>query len=100
MYITTYETLRQDLLGTLKEQAAAQSTPSLFKPDSYDNFEEEDESGEDIAETEFDFVVLDEIQKIKNPSAAITKATRKVQAPLRWGLSGTPLRMRLIRNGD
>ena len=95
VYITTYETLRQDLSGTLQEQAAAQSTPSLFKPDSYDNFEEEDESGEDIAETEFDFVVLDEIQKIKNPSAAITKATRKVQAPLRWGLSGTPLENRL-----
>lgn len=50
---------------------------------------------EDIKKKEFNLIILDEIQKIKNPSAAITKATRKIDACFRWGLSGTPLENRL-----
>lgn len=64
VYLTTYETLRQDLT-------------------------------EDIAKKEFNIIILDEIQKIKNPDAAITKAVRKIKASYRWGLSGTPLENRL-----
>lgn len=48
-----------------------------------------------IAKKELDLIILDEIQKIKNPGAAITKATRKIDACFRWGLSGTPLENRL-----
>lgn len=39
----------------------------------------------------FDLAVLDEIQKIKNPSTQTTKAVRKIDADSRWGLSGTPV---------
>jgi len=39
----------------------------------------------------FDIVVLDEIQRIKNPNTGITKAARMLSSPYRWGLSGTPL---------
>ena len=63
VYLTTYDTLRQDI----------EELPSRF----------------------FDLVILDEIQKIKNPSTGITKAVRLVNGKMRWGLSGTPLENRL-----
>lgn len=63
IYLTTYETLRQDV--------------------------------ENMPRKDFDLVVLDEVQKIKNPSANITKSTRQIKAHWRWGLSGTPLENRL-----
>jgi len=72
IYLTTYETLREDLGGSVRG----------------------DENG-DIARKQFDFAVLDEIQKIKNPGADVTKATRQIDAHIRWGLSGTPLENRL-----
>lgn len=72
IYLTTYETLRQDLSN------------------SVGNLE-----SEDVAKKEFDIAVLDEIQKIKNPGADVTKATRQLISPRRWGLSGTPLENRV-----
>ncbi|MDR2755564.1 MAG: restriction endonuclease [Planctomycetaceae bacterium] len=39
----------------------------------------------------FDLLVLDEIQKTKNPAVQTTKMVRTVTAHYRWGLSGTPL---------
>lgn len=43
----------------------------------------------------FDLVILDEVQKVKHPTAAITQAVRKLRSPYRWGLSGTPLENRV-----
>lgn len=43
----------------------------------------------------FDMVILDEIQRIKNPDTAVHKAVARVEAPWRWGLSGTPLENRV-----
>ncbi len=40
---------------------------------------------------EFDLIVADEIQRIKNPRAKRTQAMRSLRAKRRWGLSGTPL---------
>ncbi len=73
IYLTTYETLRQDLSGSLGGN----------------------DSTEDIVRKQFDFAILDEIQKVKNPGASVTKATRMIDAQIRWGLSGTPLENRL-----
>jgi len=118
IYLTTYETLRQDLDGSLK------NTDTIINSDgSYsitcpnDGCSERlriDKEifgiqvqcptcnhlftytpAEDIARKQFDFIILDEIQKIKNPGAAITKAVRQINASYRWGLSGTPLENRL-----
>jgi len=61
VYLTTYATLRQDI-----------------------------NRGLHLAH-KFDVAILDEIQKIKNPSAKLTRATRRINAKYRWGLSGTPL---------
>jgi len=61
VYLTTYATLRQD---------GSRGLPLKNK---------------------FNIVVLDEVQKIKNPSTKLTRATRGINAKYRWGLSGTPL---------
>ncbi|MCX6702707.1 MAG: DEAD/DEAH box helicase [Candidatus Wolfebacteria bacterium] len=71
IYLTTYESLRQDLGNSL----GISDSP-------------------DIAKKEFDIAILDEIQKIKNPGADVTKAARHLVAPRKWGLSGTPLENR------
>lgn len=118
IYLTTYETLRQDLGSTLK------NTDTIFNSDGSHTINcpsgtcsqmlrmDKEMFGiqvqcptchhifsytpaEDIAKKQFDFIVLDEIQKIKNPGADITKATRQIEARIRWGLSGTPLENRL-----
>ena len=118
LYLTTYETLRQDLTSSIGEEGVIinsdgshiincpnegcfqklrmdkeifgieRQCPTCHYIFSYT-------PAEDIAKKQFDFVILDEIQKIKNPSADITKATRQINAPRRWGLSGTPLENRL-----
>ncbi|MBU7582818.1 MAG: DEAD/DEAH box helicase family protein [Nostoc sp. TH1S01] len=64
IYITTYETLRNDLKdGILKDK-------NLIK---------------------FDCVIIDEAQKIKNKSSKISQAVRKLIPKYRWALTGTPI---------
>jgi len=79
IYLTTYETLRNDLPQSVHDLLGALKGIT----------------DEDIAIKEHDFIILDEVQKIKNPSAGITKAVRAIKAPIRWALSGTPLENRL-----
>jgi superfamily II DNA or RNA helicase len=43
----------------------------------------------------FDVVVVDEAQQIRNPKALITQAVKRLDAPMRIALSGTPLENRL-----
>ena len=43
----------------------------------------------------FDLVITDEVQKIKNPETGIAQAVRRLNPPVRWGLSGTPLENRI-----
>jgi len=70
VYIVTYDTLRHDLSDS-------------------------DYSQSRIQQRGFDLIILDEIQRIKNPGAKLTKAVHMVSAPIRWGLSGTPLENRI-----
>jgi superfamily II DNA or RNA helicase len=44
-----------------------------------------------LKEAEFDYVVLDEAQAIKNPSSQVAKAARLLQAKNRLALTGTPI---------
>ncbi|MBN2563621.1 MAG: restriction endonuclease [Phycisphaerae bacterium] len=62
VWLTTYDTLRQDM--AVAENALA---------------------------NKFDLVILDEAQRIKNPGAGITRAARQLTARYRWALSGTPI---------
>jgi superfamily II DNA or RNA helicase len=65
IYLTTYETLRDDTNRNLVSGAA------------------------------FNLVVLDEIQRIKNPDSETSRAVRRLGPKYRWGLSGTPLENKL-----
>ncbi|MDR0338494.1 MAG: restriction endonuclease, partial [Planctomycetaceae bacterium] len=67
VFIATYESLRNDF-DEIKKQRRRNKR-----------------------ELHCDLLVLDEIQKTKNPSAQLTKTVRSVTAKYRWGLSGTPL---------
>ena len=49
-----------------------------------------------LAELEWGGVVIDEAQNIKNPSAAQTRALRRIKAPRRLALTGTPVENRLV----
>ncbi|WP_342773882.1 DEAD/DEAH box helicase [Pseudalkalibacillus caeni] len=42
-------------------------------------------------DTEFNTLILDEAQAVKNPNAKTTKAARKINAHKRFALSGTPI---------
>jgi len=46
---------------------------------------------EELAKIEFDYIILDEAQHIKNPAALRTKAVKKLKAKHRCALSGTPI---------
>ncbi len=48
-----------------------------------------------LAELEWAGVVIDEAQNIKNPGAAQTRALRRIKAPRRLALTGTPVENRL-----
>jgi len=66
VYITTYDTLRSDLdAGVLTDMQ------------------------------QFDCVVLDEAQTIKNPGTQRARAIHRLQANYRWALTGTPIENRL-----
>ena len=65
IYLTTYETLRDDTSRNL------------------------------VVGSAYSLVVLDEIQRIKNPDTAISQSVRKLGPDYRWGLSGTPLENKL-----
>lgn len=76
IHLTTYETVRDDSQYiTLASQLSSggENTTQIF------------------SRRRFDLGVLDEVQRIKNPTAGITKAVRNVNTRMRWGLSGTPL---------
>jgi superfamily II DNA or RNA helicase len=85
VFVATYETLREDIdLVAPGEGAAACPVPCVPSDGTLEP-----------AGIQFDCVLLDEAQKIKNPDAQVSQAVRRVDARLRWGLSGTPLENRV-----
>ena len=48
-----------------------------------------------LAQVDWELVVLDEAQAIKNPSSQQTRAAKKLEAPVRLALTGTPVENRL-----
>ena len=45
---------------------------------------------------EFDYCIIDEAQNIKNPDSIITKAVKKVNAKVKFALTGTPIENNLM----
>ena len=48
-----------------------------------------------LSKIKWAFVVIDEAQNIKNPGTAQTKAVKKIKAPIKIAMSGTPVENRL-----
>ena len=46
---------------------------------------------ESLFSRRFDRIVLDEAHKIRNGDGTISKACRRIKAPVRWAVTGTPL---------
>jgi SNF2 family DNA or RNA helicase len=61
---------------------------------TYETLRQDTEHGIDLA-YRFDVVILDEAQKIKNPDAGLSQAVRFLRPAYRWGLTGTPLENRI-----
>jgi len=71
IYICTYESLRRDYEVVTRHRLQQKNDLEAKK--------------------HFDIIILDEIQKTKNPKAQLTKTVRDIKADYRWGMSGTPL---------
>ncbi len=80
--------------GTQNQRAALWQTRSMVHLASYESLREDIENGY-ITRTGFSAIILDEIQRIKNPEARISQAVRRLDSTYRWGLSGTPLENRV-----
>ena len=68
IFLVTYDTLREDVLSDDEKQ---------------------------IMPSNFDLIILDEVQRIKNSSTKIFSAINLINGQRRWGLSGTPLENRV-----
>lgn len=55
----------------------------------------EDLKEKSVDPKDYDLVILDEIQRIKNPDSMTHRAVSQLDVPWRWGLSGTPLENRV-----
>ena len=113
-YICTYETLLKDVFDKIKTNSSVRVTSkghsvqcqnpdcgsSILVP--YALFFERGTcpfceflinypNPENVQSTKFDLLILDEVQKTKNPSAKTTKAVRAIKSNYKWALSGTPL---------
>lgn len=60
---------------------------------SYSTYRNDIEKYEDMS---FDFCIIDEAQNIKNPDSIISKSIKKINAKVRFALTGTPLENNLL----
>lgn len=79
----------QNVNGSQIEREALWDTPAHIYLTTYEKFREDLRANQ--AKLTVDLCILDEIQRIKNPSAKLSQSVRYVEANWRWGLSGTPL---------
>lgn len=81
--------------GTRAERELQWQTPAHVYVATYDTIREDAGALMSGGEPpEFDLVVADEIQKIKNSATATSRAMRSIVVPRRWGLSATPFENR------
>ena len=60
---------------------------------SYGTYKNDLEKYEELS---FDYCIIDEAQSIKNPDSIITKAMKKINANIRFALTGTPVENNLM----
>ncbi len=77
--------------GTIDRRMSAWESPSHVWLTTYDTLRNDCYLLEATRRGQFDLLVLDEAQKVKNSASATTRAVRGISAKYRWGLTGTPL---------
>jgi superfamily II DNA or RNA helicase len=82
--------------GSNAERRLQWNTPAHVYVTTYETLREDVEIVCDPSEgMEFDLVIADEVQKIKNPGTGTSQALKRLDAERRWGLSGTPYENRI-----
>jgi len=89
------ELMVTEVSGSAVQRQTAWETPSQIYLTTYDSLKEDISALSETAPFEFDLVLLDEIQRIKNSSTKTYQAVNHIQSRIRWGLSGTPLENRV-----
>ncbi len=82
--------------GNKAERRLQWNTPAHVYLTTYDTLREDVEIVCDPSDRmQFDLVIADEVQKIKNPATGTSQALKTLDAERRWGLSGTPYENRI-----
>jgi hypothetical protein len=81
--------------GSPDSRKALWLKPAHVKLTAYETLRQDQDWLAQKGVLDFDLVVLDEAQRIKNAGTATAQAVKRVEAARRWGLSGTPLENRL-----
>jgi SNF2 family DNA or RNA helicase len=89
------ELMITEVTGSSAQRRMLWETPTQIYLTTYDSLKEDIPLLTKTAPLEFDLVILDEIQRIKNSSTQTYQAVNHIQSRLRWGLSGTPLENRI-----
>ncbi|MCW4039764.1 MAG: DEAD/DEAH box helicase [Candidatus Bathyarchaeota archaeon] len=89
------ELMITEVSGSSAQRRTLWETPSQIYLTTYDSLKEDITALTETTTLEFDLVILDEIQRIKNSTTKTFHAVNHIQSRIRWGLSGTPLENRV-----
>jgi SNF2 family DNA or RNA helicase len=81
--------------GTPEERKTLWTRQAHIKLTAYETLRQDEEWLAKRDLLQFDLVILDEAQRIKNAATATARAVQRVSADRRWGLTGTPLENRI-----
>ena len=81
--------------GTPQERKRLWALPAHIKLTAYETLRQDQDWLTKRKLLNFDLVILDEAQRIKNSATATARAVKRVSADRRWGLTGTPLENRI-----
>ena len=90
-YLWAPELLATVIRGSKEHRKLAWKTPVHVYITTYDTIRNDLAEGLLTDLNKFDFVALDEAQNVKNKNSGRSKAVRQLQAQYRWALTGTPI---------
>ncbi|MEG5140583.1 MULTISPECIES: DEAD/DEAH box helicase [unclassified Microcoleus] len=91
LYLWAPELLTTVIRGSKQHRKLAWETPVHVYITTYDTIRNDLSDGLLTDSNKFDFVALDEAQNVKNKNSGRSKAVRQLQAQYRWALTGTPI---------